>query len=521
MFTSIILALHSLLQLTVLSSVSILPGFMQTKLFTPTGDYLTTLILIILGIGSAIPKLNSDNLKSKSLSLITILLGTISSVAIISLMLPGSILSLTLIPYKETWSITLDALKSLRSLFLGVGIANYSSHFTAVKPLSLNATSLWNTLPQTGTSELLTLFTTTGILGGFALILIFIQSLRESKNTALYFPIIIATIALIFTPASIPLYVIYFVMIASLSHSEPTKLDLTPKTAIVIGIFGISLLITGYAYSLRPIIAEFYISKAQAALKNSDGKGVYDNSLKAIQFYPRMTIYHMSFADTNMSLATALSQKQGLSDEEKTTISTLIQQAVSEGKNAVTLRPNYSSAWLTLAKIYRNLINVASGADTYAIENYARAVALDPANPSLRIEFGGIFYQLGVSAKEQKDKDIYFGRAKSEFQTAIQLRANLPNAYYNLSKLYETTNDYEGAYLAMQKTLSLLGPDNPDLDRATAELATLKTKLPKPTTAPTTPPSTSTESSLAPSDLATPSPLPSPLPSGSLDVDFK
>jgi hypothetical protein len=103
----------------------------------------------------------------------------------------------------------------------------------------------------------------------------------------------------------------------------------------------------------------------------------------------------------------------------------------------------------------------------------------------------------------------------------IPLRANLPNAYYNLSKLYETTNDYEGAYLAMQKTLSLLGPDNPDLDRATAELATLKTKLPKPTTAPTTPPSTSTESSLAPSDLATPSPLPSPLPSGSLDVDFK
>jgi len=431
-------------------------------------------------------------------------------------MLPGSPLSLTLIPYRETWAITLDALKSVKSLFFGVGLSNYSLLFTTVKPLSLNATSLWSVIPQNGTSELLTLFATSGILGGLSLIYVFFEGIKSARHSDLYIPTILSTIALIVLPASIPLFVLYFVLIASSYHQELVTIDLKPSLSITAGIFGILLLLAGFSYSLKPIIAENYIYKAQIALKNNDGKAVYDNHLKAIKLAPRMTVYHMSFADTNLSLASALSQKKGLSDEEKTTISTLVQQSVSEAKNAITLRPNYSAAWLTLAKIYRNLINVAKGSDNFALENYARTVALDPANPALRIEFGGLFYQLGVNAKEPKDKDIYFARAKTEFQTAIQLRANMPNAYYNLSKLFETTKDYEGAYLAMQKAISLLGPDNQDLGRATSELETLKTKLPKPSPAPTASPKPVVLDE--PTTLSTPSPLPSPIPGEQIEL---
>ena len=515
---STFLALHSLLQLTFLSTFTFLPSFMQTKLFTPTGDFLTTLILILIGLSIAITRMRSTDIKAKVFPLLTILFGTMSSVAIISLMFPGSTLAITLIPYKETWSITLDALKSMRSLFFGVGLANYSLLFTAVKPLSLNAGSLWSAVPQTGTSELLTLFTTTGILGGLTMILLFIQSLRLSRDSELYLPVLLTVIAFVLTPGSLPIYVLFFVMLSALGNHEVDTVPLHPQLSLGIGVTGIILILVGYGYSLKPIVAEYFMSLAQTSLKNNDGKGVYDNHLKAIQLYPRMTIYHMSFADTNMSLASALSQKQNLSDEEKTTVSTLVQQAVSEGKTATSLRPNYSGAWVTLAKIYRNLINVATGADTFALDNYAKAVALDPANPALRVEFGGLFYQLGVSTKEAKDKDLYFARAKSEFQTAIQLRANFPNAYYNLSKLFETTGDNEGAYLALQKSISLLGPDNPDLSRATAELDTLKAKLPKPTATPA--PKTKSADPVVeePSDLATPAPLPSPISGAPIDL---
>jgi len=508
MALSFLLALHSLFQLTFLSKASFLPSFMQTKLFTPTGDYLTTLILILSGIAVAIPRLNLKETKLKIFPLLVLMFGIMSCIAIISLMLPGSPLAPILIPYKETWAITLDALKSLRSLFFGVGLANYSLLFTAVKPLSLNATSLWNALPQTGTSELLTLFATSGIVGGLSTIFLFLQGLKTARHTDLYFPLLLLTFSFVLIPGSIPLYTLYFVILAAAVKTEPFSYTLKPPLAFGFGFTFILLVLVGYGYSLKPILAENYMLSAQTALKNSDGKRVYDLHLKAIKLAPRMTMYHLSFAETNLSLASALSQKQNLSDQEKNTVSTLVQQAVSEGKNAISLHPNSSAAWLNLAKIYRNLINVASGADTFAIDNYARAVALDPANPSLRIEFGGLFYQLGGNAKEPNDQDAYFGRAKTEFQTAIQLRPNYPNAYYNLAKLFETTKDYEAAYLSMQKALSLLGPDNQDLSRATAELETIKSKLPKPTPSPSLPPSPDTTTD---SSLAAPLPLPSPL----------
>jgi hypothetical protein len=239
----------------------------------------------------------------------------------------------------------------MRSLFFGVGLANYSLLFTAVKPLSLNAGSLWSAVPQTGTSELLTLFTTTGILGGLTMILLFIHSLKLSRGSDLYLPILLTVIAFVLTPGSLSLYVLFFLMISAIDHHEVSTVSLHPQLALGLGIAGIILILVGYGYSLKPALAEYYMSLAQTSLKNNDGKGVYDNHLKAIQLYPRMTVYHMSFADTNMSLASALSQKQNLSDEEKTTVSTLVQQAVSEGKTATSLRPNYSGAWVSLAKI--------------------------------------------------------------------------------------------------------------------------------------------------------------------------
>lgn len=511
MIVADLLAFYSLLQLTIFPTLSFLPSFMQTKLFTLTGDYLTTLIIILLGIGAAIPRLKSGTQKLNIFPLLTLVIGTIVSVAIISLMMPGSALALTLVPYQETWSITLDALKSPRSLFFGVGIANFSSLFTAVKPLSLNASSVWNQLPATSTSAILNLFITTGIIGGLATIYIFIQGLRTAKNTTLQLPVAILTLALIFGPGSIPLFTLYFLILASTNQSDLHTLKLDPRLAIFLSLTAIAFITAGYTYELRSVVAEHYMTSAQTALKNNDGKNVYDNNLKAIKSYPKITAYHISFAETNLRLASALSQKQNLSDEEKSTISSLVQQAISEGKIAISLRPSSSSTWLALAKIYRNLINVASSADGYAIDNYARAVSLDPANPSLRVEFGGLFYQLGVNASDPKNKDAYFSRAKSELQTAIQLRANLPNAYYNLAKLYETMGDYENSYLAMQKTVSLLGSDNSDLGQAQSELDTIKSKLPKPTPTPLASPSTSEAPAAETSPLTTPTPLPSPI----------
>jgi len=511
-WTSFLLSLHSILTLTLGPKLDFLPIFMQAKSFTLTGDYLSTLLIIIIGTIISLNKIkNSSSLKI--LNIVQIIFGTITSVAIISLMLPGGALSPIFVPYIETWAITLDALKSTKSLFFGIGLSNYSSLFTAVKPLSLNGTRLWNLVPQTGTSEFLTILTTSGLLGGISLLYLFFTSLKSAKKTSLYLPLVITIIALVLTPSTTPLYVLFFVIISGLNDDDQSTLTLSQNTSSFVAIAGILLSFTLFTYGIKPIISEYYIGLAQNALKKNDGKSVYDLNQQAIKYSPHTTAYRMSYAEVNLILASSLSQKKSLSDQEKATISQLVQQAVTEAKNATTLRPNYSPAWVTLAKIYRNLINVADGADTFAIDNYAKAISLNPADPTLRIEFGGLFYQLGTKSEDTKIKGVYFSRAQSEFQTAIQLKPTLPNAYYNLSKLLETVGDYESSYLAMQKAISLLGPDNTELGRANTELETLKSKLPN-----ASPVTTLISTDLDSSDLATPSPLPSPLSGGPVEL---
>jgi tetratricopeptide (TPR) repeat protein len=186
--------------------------------------------------------------------------------------------------------------------------------------------------------------------------------------------------------------------------------------------------------------------RAQLALTQNDGKAVYDNHRSALGFYPGMSGYNTSFATVNLSLASALSQKSDLTDTDRENIAQLIQQSVQSGKSATSLRPNDAAAWVTLATTYQNLINVAEGSDQFTVDAYARAISLDRANPQLRIQFGGLLMQLGNSAKDEQVKTIYLDRAQNEFQTAIQLKPDYGNAYYNLAKLLESRGKYEEAW---------------------------------------------------------------------------
>jgi len=511
---SVILSLHSLLQLTWLHTASFLPTYMQTRGFTPTGSFLTTLILILTGGITAIFSLSHLSPRLRPLYLGIATLTTVAAVAIISLMLPGSPLALSLLSYRETWSITLDALKPARSLLLGVGIPNFPLLFTAVKPLSVNLTPLWNTLPQTGTSELLTILATTGLAGFLALLSLIISSFKliGRDHHPLIPAFIFLVITLIFTPVTLSTYLLLFIILALLDNDRDLVFPLSPRSSLIVGILIPLSALTLVVYSLRPHLADYYLRRIQIALSNNNGKDVYDAGIQAIKWYPKSTLSHLSFAQTNLNLASALSQKTDLTEDDRNMVSTLVQQAISEGKTAIQLRPNYSQAWVILAQIYRNLINVAQGSDQFAIDYYARAVALDAGNPALRIEYGGLFYQLALASEKDSDQLAYYNRAINEFQTAIQLRPTYANAYYNLSKVLETVKDYQNSYLAMQKVVANLDPTGPEYETALSELETLKTKLPKPT-----PPSPTTTESEGGS-LTTPPPLPSPLPGGPIDL---
>lgn len=515
-----VLAFHSLLQLTVLYRLESLPAYMATRAFTPAGSPLTALTLLIIGAAATF-YYAARTAKAASQYPLFVLgtLQTIAVVAYISLMLPGSELSPNLIPYNASWAVTLDALKSSKSVFFGVGLANFSSLFTAVKPLGLNAGTQWNIFPASASSELLQLLATAGLTGLGTFLLVALRGIaHRGKNTGVHAVLrliaILSFVSFLVTPASLASVILFFVSIGLLSDGEEKNTPLSPAwkgAALAVSVVaGIAVLF----YSTRAYAAEAHMYRAQKALSANDGRAVYAEHLKAIRLIPGTASYRLSYSQVNLSLASALSQKTDLTEAEREQVTVLVQQAIREAKLAVSLRPNDVRGWQNLGSIYRNLINVADGADQFAITSYAQAVVLDPGNPALRVEFGGLLYQLATSTKDENTKNGLLARAVQEFQTAIQLKNDYANGYYNLSKALESAGNTQGAYAAMQKAVAGLDPTSPDLEKAAAELETLKAKLPKPTPSPTPNPQTDAVAG----DLSEPSPLPSPLPGGPIEL---
>jgi len=94
---------------------------------------------------------------------------------------------------------------------------------------------------------------------------------------------------------------------------------------------------------------------------------------------------------------------------------------------------------------------------------------LDPVNPNLRIELGGLYFALGN-----------FELAQRQFETAVNLKPDHANAHYNLAAAYVQQERWADAALELQTVLSLVEPGSADFDRVQEELNQIKERLPQP-----------------------------------------
>lgn len=470
-----LLSLHSLLSLVFLSRSAILPVYMQSQAFTPTGSYLTTLFLILTSLFISVYNLKK-NTHGIYYQTALIVLNIIATVAIVAQMLPGNPLSPSLLPYSSSWSIALDTLKSVRSLFFGIGISNYSLLYTSVKPLSLNATELFNLLPQSATSEMLTILPTAGLLATISLIYIILKTLYLARSSALFVPAILAAISFFVIPSSLIQYLIIFAIYATVS-AEPYQTPVTLKHNLhLLVALLISLSTIAYLYpTVSNYISEYHINSARAAVASGESQKAYESHLKALVISPKISNYYISFADISFRLALALSRKPDLTDDDRQNISKLIQQSIESCKKAIALRPNDSRSWVSLAKIYQNLITVSQGADSFALEAYTKAVSLDRANPELRVELGNLFAQLATLPKNASSSSILRDRALNEITTSLQLKNDFAAAYYSLAKIYAQTNQTDKAKTAYELALKNLDTNSPEYSRVQSELNQLTT----------------------------------------------
>jgi len=408
-------------------------------------------------------------------------------------LLPGKPSALLLPSLKASWSVALDTIREPRAALIGVGPAAYGNVYLKFKPLWVNTTPSWNLQFSQAANVPLYMLTIGGFIGLgswlFLLVRMFAVNKQSRKDSrAVILTALVCGLLQFFVPTNVVLIGLQFILLTAFLAGEADRYTLfnlkapslsitsengqnveTSKAvapiylmALVVAVgFGALLFFVGKAYA-----AELAIHQGTLAAQNNDGLAVYSNHQKAVTLNPYLDDLRRQYALTNMLIAAALSNKTDATEEEKTQVGELMQQAVREAQSATTLDPTDAQNWGVLAQIYQNMIGISDQASEFAIQSYITTIENDPTNPTLRISLGGLF----LNGEK-------FEQAATLFQQATELKPDMPNGHYNLAVALIKLNQLEAARTSYQQVLALLDPASEDYTTVNTELEKLETAL--------------------------------------------
>jgi tetratricopeptide (TPR) repeat protein len=524
---------------TLLNTLELTPGFLpeifKIKGLSLVGDQHQFLAFSIALIpGMVYLAIKSKSIISKTLLFIacTITLGTIISL-INSLVTTGNYVW-PFLPIPAGWSVMVDIFKTAKTALLGTGPDNYLPTFTRLRPAYLNLTPVWNVRFTNSSNELLNMVTTTGILAGlfwiFSIIRPIITSSKNKKrsiyHTFALITLITSFIITLIIPVGVTLTFILFTSLVLLCLYQKietdsvkdfslnllatsTKLsqnsdqlpslpqDKHPLNQLLIIIFAlpsIALIIAFWLFAGKAYAAALATQKAILTI-NSNTIESYNQQVRAYTLDPYNPVYRTNFSQTSFALANSLASQKDLTDEDKNNITQLVQQAIREAKNATALNPQDVTYWNNLANLYRQVLNFAQGSADWAVASYNQAIILDPTNPLLRLDLGGIFFALG-----DYDQAIKF------FGQAVDLKPDWPNSHYNLAAAYSANKNMRKTIEEMRIVVQLLDPNSADYQKAQNELSELEKQV-QAATPQTTPKETETPTENQNIELVTPTPV--------------
>ncbi len=458
-----------------------LPVWMQPRIWTPAGSPLALLSFLlpvfVLSLISAIK--NKDSL-IKTLLFLAAALQITGIILTSSLILPGKEFAINLLPHRAGWQIAASAFGS--SPLFGVGPENFLSAFTRFRLIYLNNLESWTMRFFASSNEYFQIFTTTGILGFLAFLLLIIRLLKTTiPHTPYPIPYTLFTIFLlqVFLPANLLLlFLMYFllgVFVVSLKnagsegvHETSIQLPILRKSPWFLLIPVLILISSLYYLTSKAWLADYYFRQSLLAAAENKGKETYDLQIKAIQLNPYVDRYRIAYSQTNLALANSIAGKADISDQDRQDIAQLVQQAIREAKAATALNRSKVTNWENLANLYRNLINFAQEAGQWAIASYIQAIRLDPTNPLLRVDLGGLYYSL-----------TNYDDAIRQFEIATELKPDYVNGYYNLAAAYREKDEIQKAVDNMEVVTNLVDIDSADYQTAKSELEELREKLPE------------------------------------------
>lgn len=406
-------------------------------------------------------------------------------------------------------TISQETQRLLQSFLVGSGYGTFASDFTRFKPISFNTEQdLWSLVFSYSSSYFLELVATTGVLGTIAYLFLTLKVLRTKVSSmhGIYAALLVTLLMSYLLPFS---YVSVFLLVMLLGlytsylylnkhetvyeftlsliawkeslrnltmpgdAAEETGHHVVRKSSpyLPIGFTVLIVLLSGFIafFTAKYALAENKFRNSLTTESLNSGQQTYDLQRSAIETFPYKSDYYRVFSQINLALANSVlnNQPQGSTPSAQTqqTVLGLLQQSINAGRVGAQLAPQTSGNWVQLSQVYRNLIGVGQNAESFAVASLQQAIRLDPLNPQLYIQLGGIYYQLEL-----------YEQAQNQFQLAVNLKPDLANAHYNLGHALEAKNDYQNALIQYELVRQLTVNDKENVKKITAEIEALKKK---------------------------------------------
>ena len=363
---------------------------------------------------------------------------------------------------------------------LGSGPGTYLYDFSKFKPVEFNNTDFWNVRFDRGSSHIMEMIGTMGILGILSYImilgvflligLVFLSRKRLSALSASYpisdkrhpisvFPLILAWLSLLiaqFVYMQNTVLSFYFWLFMALGvvvwqgvQNQPFKkisfsFDKMPEVGLVLNV--VLLILIFVLASFFYLGVRLYLADAKFIEPVENNQELVNKLEKSVILNSYQESYRRSLSQAYLISAWEEANKP---EEEQNVelLQALASGSIQQARLATSLSPNSVSAWENLGVIYRDARGLVGGTLPFALESFATATNLEPNNP--------FFYRERCRLNlisEEKDWDETIGFC----QRAIGLKDNYLDAHVQLALVYEQKGDLEEALEKMKAVLERL-----------------------------------------------------------------
>jgi tetratricopeptide (TPR) repeat protein len=481
--SGLVLSVFTVLQVFGLGARLFKGTFLASTTFSPTGSLLSTFIFLIIVLASGVGLLLRGEKSGQRATA-----GVLAGINLAGAVVAGYGLfwvfksQALFLPLKASWHVAIESFRE--APLLGVGPGRFLVAFTRFRPLFLNQTSFWQLRFLNSGTYFFQVLTTTGFLGILGwLWLVFLALNGVAKRSlwskeSLFWSPLLAVGASVILEVLLPfqfvvLFAAYFFLGILASGrgrrysfnlgSLPTNLDFAGRFVLILVLVGVG---AGSWWIGRVYLSDYFFQRSLEAWQRNQGVEAYNFQQRAIGKFPYSADLRIAYSRTNLALASALASQENLVSQDQNNLVRLVQQAVREARSATLLDEEQILAWENLAQVYRNLINLAQGAESWAQTGLQAAIRLDPNNPRTYLGMGGLFYSLGS-----------FDRAADYFRQAAVLKPDWSNAYFNWALALESQGNLAVAKLAYERTLALLPVESSDREPLREKIDALETSL--------------------------------------------